>query len=229
MSHIVVVGASKGIGRDIQPEMEALGHYCQSFPRQGDGSLAHEVLAWGDALLLCQRYRGDREWQGEIDVSLTRTKQLCEWVRDYGHGYTSIVVMSSVAACSVEEEQPVSYHMAKAGLESMVRYYAATLAPRIRVNAILPGLTIKPEARGFYDAHPELERTYADITPMGRTCTVQDLAQAVDFLMRATYITGHTLPVDGGISLRSHWALARRVTPGLRDLNVTQRKEAVTK
>lgn len=178
-----------------------------------------------ESLLLCQRYRGPDEWSGEIEVSLTKSKRIFEWAQRY-MGKCSIVVMSSVASVSVEAEQPASYHMAKSALNGMVRYYAETLAPNIRVNAIIPGLTIKPEARGFYDANPELERLYKDCTPLGRMCTVEDIANLVDFLItdKSSYLTGQTITLDGGISLRSHWALARRVTPSLRELPVTQRQ-----
>jgi NAD(P)-dependent dehydrogenase (short-subunit alcohol dehydrogenase family) len=110
-----------------------------------------------------------------------------------------------------------------------VKYYAVTLGPKqIRVNAIIPGLTIKPEARAFYDSHPELEALYKDITPLGRMGTVEDLAHLVDFLIseKSSYLTGQTITLDGGIGLRSAWSLARKVSPSVRDLQVTQRKAA---
>lgn len=232
MSHLVIVGASKGIGRDAQPHFRAMGHEVESAAR---GAMPPKGT---EALLLCQRFRQgprgadewDGEWYSEVDVSMTHTKRLCEWAdRNMPHG--SIVVMASVAGVSVEEEQPVSYHACKAALIEMVKYYAVTLGPKnIRVNAIIPGLTIKPEARAFYDAHPELEQVYKDITPLGRMGTVEDIANLVDFLItdRSSYLTGQTITLDGGIGLRSHWALARRVSPTLRDLPVTQRKEPVT-
>jgi NAD(P)-dependent dehydrogenase (short-subunit alcohol dehydrogenase family) len=225
MSHLVIVGASKGIGRDVQPTLREAGHSVTSLFRHAN--VWHAPMMC-DALLLCQRFRGDDDWDGELDVSLTKTKRIMEWADRFMRG-GSIVVMASVAGVSVEEEQPVSYHAAKAALIEMVKYYAVTLGPKqIRVNAIIPGLTIKFEARTFYDAHPELEATYRDITPLGRMGTVQDIANLVDFLItdKSSYLTGQTITLDGGIGLRSHWALARRVNPKLRELQVTQRKVA---
>lgn len=221
MSHLVVIGGSSGIGRDIQPFLRASGHGVVTLPRERDLSGIGPSVT---GLLFCQRYRGSNDWDGEFAASLTRTRQVIEAVT--GASHLSIVVMASVAGVSVEEEQPVSYHACKAALIEMVKYYAVTLGPKqIRVNAIIPGLTIKPEARAFYDSHPELEALYRDITPLGRMGTVEDIANLVDFLIsdRSSYLTGQTITLDGGIGLRSHWALARKVTPAVKDLQVTQR------
>lgn len=226
MSHLLIVGGSSGIGRDIQQHLWQMKHTVTPVPRQ----VAPPMGAPFDALLLCQRFRGKVTWRDEFheefEASLSRSAECIEGVVEDMPEGGSVVVMASVAGVSVEEEQPVGYHACKAALIEMVKYYAVTLGPKqIRVNAIIPGLTIKPEARAFYDAHPELEALYRDCTPLGRLGTVADIANLVDFLVsdKSSYLTGQTITLDGGIGLRSHWALARRVTPSLRALPVTQR------
>ncbi len=229
MPHLLIVGGSSGIGRDIQEYLSGPSR-VSVLPRNMPSGMSINSV---DAVLFCQRYRPNSEgmqgdWSGEIQASLFRTEAVIRNLADRSHQLQSIVVMASVAGVSVEEEQPVSYHACKAALIEMVKYYAVTLGPKqIRVNAIIPGLTIKPEARAFYDANPELEATYKDITPLGRMGTVEDIANLVDFLIgpKSSYLTGQTITLDGGIGLRSHWALARRVAPHLRGVQVTQRKQ----
>jgi NAD(P)-dependent dehydrogenase (short-subunit alcohol dehydrogenase family) len=227
MSRLLIVGGSTGIGRDVQPALMRAGHQVVVAGRSWLGpEVVTPMLPDVEAVLLCQRYRGLYDWYGEYAVSLTKTKQVCEWAEGAMSPGGSIVVMGSVAGVSVEDEQPVSYHAGKAALLEMVKYYAVRLGPKgIRVNYIIPGLTIKPEAREFYDANPELEQTYEAITPLGRMGTVEDIANLVDFLIseKSSYMTGQTLTLDGGIGLRSQWNLARKVSPNLRDLNVRQK------
>ena len=109
--------------------------------------------------------------------------------------------MASRFICS---EQPVSYHIAKAALNQMVRYYAVALGPRgIRVNAVLPDTLIKDESRAFYEQNPQLRRVNESIIPLGRMGAAEDVANAVLFLCspQSSFITGHELVVDGGMSL----------------------------
>lgn len=234
MSHVVIVGGTKGIGRDIAPFLSQ--HRVTRIGRSHYESADDRCVNIYDelhqkepitAFVCCQRYRGVRheEWEGELETSIELTDELLIWAGQHLEN-AAVVVMSSVAAVSVEEEQPASYHIAKAALVEMVKYYGLTLGPKqIRVNAIIPGLRIKPEAQAFYDAHPELEELYKRITPLGRMCVAEDLAFEIDHLINPKcYITGQAIVVDGGISLRSHWALARMITPSVKDLPVTQRQ-----
>jgi NAD(P)-dependent dehydrogenase (short-subunit alcohol dehydrogenase family) len=254
-AHTLVVGGTKGIGRTLARRLAADGGIVSVIGRSasaegGIRSFAADVAdpaalarvlsdivaeqgpVSGAALL--QRYRGDGDdWAGEVATSLTATRALLDWagehLEDLGSG-KAVVVIGSVAGSYIASEQPVSYHMAKAAVAQIVRYYAVTLGPRgIRVNVVSPGTTVKEESKAFYAAHPELERLYRDIVPLGRMGTADDVADLVAFLLssRASFLTGQNIVLDGGVSLRSHESLARGVSP-LKDLQVS-RPRATTK
>jgi pteridine reductase len=87
----------------------------------------------------------------------------------------------------------VPHGVSKSGIAAMTRLLAATLAPRVRVNAVAPGAVLAPA--GWPDA--EMAR-YVKETPMARSGTPDDVITAIRYLIGATYVTGETLFVDGG-------------------------------
>jgi len=171
-------------------------------------------------LIFCQRYRGnDDPWTGEYQVGLVATRtiiDLCAGAFD-PEGAPGIVIVSSAAARFVLSDQPVSYHVIKAGLNQLARFYAVTLGPvGIRVNTVSPDMYIKEEARKAYEEKPELQalrKLYDSITPLGRMGTTDDAADMIEFLCspRASFVTGQDFIVDGGLSLTGHAALARQL------------------
>lgn len=84
------------------------------------------------------------------------------------------------------------YSISKAGLIMLTRSLAVELAPEVRVNAIAPGAILWPE-QGQVDR----ERVLA-ATPLRRLGRIEDIAQAVEYLIGAEFVTGHVLHVDGG-------------------------------
>ena len=92
----------------------------------------------------------------------------------------------------------LSYTLSKTALAGMTRTLAVSLAPKLRVNAVAPGLTL-PTAD--FDA-AQMARI-ADAMPLGVLPHPEDIADAVGFLANAPAITGQTLFVDGGASLKS--------------------------
>jgi NAD(P)-dependent dehydrogenase (short-subunit alcohol dehydrogenase family) len=105
------------------------------------------------------------------------------------------------------------YCAAKAGVSQFTRCAALELAPLgIRVNAIAPGLTNTPLAGSFFEENPEVPQAFVDLTPLGRVGETADIARVAVFLAsRASgWVTGHTLPVDGGanlLGLPDSWSL----------------------
>jgi pteridine reductase len=102
----------------------------------------------------------------------------------------------------IHAERPLKgyavYSVAKAGLAALTRSLALELAPKVRVNAVAPGAIAWPED-GQFDA-AERSRILAT-TPLARTGTPEEIAQAVHFLATATFVTGQIVAVDGGRSI----------------------------
>lgn len=90
----------------------------------------------------------------------------------------------------------LSYTLSKAALAAATRVLAASLAPRIRVNAVAPGLTL---ANPEFDAG--LMARVAAAMPLKRLPETADIVAAVLYLAEARAMTGQTLFVDGGASL----------------------------
>lgn len=89
----------------------------------------------------------------------------------------------------------VVYCMSKAALVAATRALALELAPEVRVNAIAPGAILWPE-EGKAEAAKSALLAH---TPLGRTGSEDDIADAVLWLLQgAGYTTGHVLPVEGG-------------------------------
>lgn len=178
-------------------------------------------------LVFLQHYRGrGDDWRGEIETSLNATKYIIENLAGKFEkvGDKSIVIVSSVAGFSVADEQPLSYHVVKAGLNQMVRYYAFVLGSKgIRVNAVSSGTIIKEESKQFYSMNKQLSSLYAKIIPLGRMGTSFDVANVVVFLCseQAAFITGQNIIVDGGVSLWWQESLARKLT-SLKNIKVTR-------
>lgn len=87
----------------------------------------------------------------------------------------------------------VSYTLTKAGLWALTRTMALALAPRIRVNGIGPGPTL-PSPR---QSRAQFDRQ-AGMMPLGRGTAPAEVAEAVEFILRAPAMTGQMIALDGG-------------------------------
>ena len=89
------------------------------------------------------------------------------------------------------------YLSAKSALESITRSLARELAPKIRVNAIAPGVILWPE-KNILDE--ERKQKIVNKISLGRLGKPSEIAAVAYYLSQADYITGQTLKVDGGRS-----------------------------
>jgi len=112
----------------------------------------------------------------------------------------SFVYIGSVAGLQPGSRMP-AYDASKAGLIGLCRHVALEGARRgVRANVVAPGLIDTPLGRTATRGRPARARTPV---PLGRQGTAWEVAAATVFLLSddASYITGHTLTVDGGLSL----------------------------
>ena len=110
----------------------------------------------------------------------------------------SIVFMSSVTGHQAHKNL-AAYGMSKAALEMLAKHLVVELSPyKINVNTIAPGATITERTL----KEENYTETWEKLTPMGRPAQVDDIAQAVLFMVSdsAKHITGQSLVVDGGWS-----------------------------
>jgi len=99
----------------------------------------------------------------------------------------------------------VAYTASRGGIEMLTKVAAVELAPhRIRVNCVAPGAIEVERTRLEME---DYAGTFGRLTPLGRVGTPDDVASAVVFLAsrQASYITGQTLTVDGGLFTQPPW------------------------
>lgn len=114
----------------------------------------------------------------------------------------AIVNVASINA-NVPTWGSAAYSAAKAGVEMLTRSAAYELAEHgIRVTAVSPGIVDTPMAKRTGNMEPAVISRWLDHTPLGRVGTPDDIAAAILFLGSddATWITGHNLVIDGGLS-----------------------------
>lgn len=92
----------------------------------------------------------------------------------------------------------IPYAVSKAALNHLTLLLANVSGPEVRVNAVAPGLVATPWTADW----DELHAAVAARAPLGRSATAADIAEAVAGVLRARYMTGEIVLVDGGLALR---------------------------
>lgn len=133
-------------------------------------------------------------WERQMAVNLRAPALLTDrFARDLPEGANGLVVNISDAKLAAPNPDYLSYTVSKFGLAGLTELSARALAPRIRVNAIAPSVTLVsgPQSRDNFDAAHVLN-------PLHRGVVVADLVRALRLLVSTPTITGQTITLDSG-------------------------------
>jgi 3-oxoacyl-[acyl-carrier protein] reductase len=138
------------------------------------------------------------QWQRTLDVNLTGVFNAIRASLSYMRDDSSVVMLSSMAGHKGGSLGHAHYGATKGAILALTRGLARELAPKIRVNAVSPGVIETPMTKDM------LEKFGADRakeTPLGRLGKADEVASAIAFLAsdQARFITGEVLHVNGGI------------------------------
>lgn len=152
-----------------------------------------------DALLLRMK---DEDWDAVLEADLSSVYRLCKaCLRAMTKARRGrIINISSVVALTGNPGQ-ANYCAAKAGMIGFTKALAREVGGRgITVNAVAPGYIETDMTRSLPEAH---RQSLLQMIPLGRAGTPEDVAAAVAFLASpaASYITGSTLHVSGGMAM----------------------------
>jgi pteridine reductase len=135
------------------------------------------------------------DFDSVINLNL-RAPFLCSQLACTRMGNRGLIInISDIAAQKTWIGFP-AYSVSKAALDSLTRILARSFAPGVRVNAIAPGLALASENM----TREEWERLI-NRTPLRRAASMNEISNALEFLLKNEYITGQTIAVDGGYSL----------------------------
>jgi NAD(P)-dependent dehydrogenase (short-subunit alcohol dehydrogenase family) len=224
----VIIGGTRGIGKTIYKVLQKRGDFVYRISRnltEDNFNIKIDITEESscdflykkfskikiDNLVFAQRYRGESN-EDEFRVMIEATNKIINKFKKILKINSSIIILSSIATSTVIHDQDVTYHYIRGALESMVKYYACVLGPRkIRINSIQPTKILKPENLNYFSKKGKSDKKLIEkITPLKRMGSSYDVAYLVDFLTsdKSTYITGTTIPVDGGLRLVSQESIA---------------------
>jgi pteridine reductase len=137
------------------------------------------------------------EWEQTAAINLRAPFFLMQAAARVMRDNGVIVQLSDHLAFETIFPHLIPHQVTKSALTQLVRTTASALAPRLRVNAVAPGLVLAPD-----DLSQEaIDRFLRDV-PLARSGSPDDVTHAIHFLVDAPYITGVVLAVDGGRHLR---------------------------
>jgi NAD(P)-dependent dehydrogenase (short-subunit alcohol dehydrogenase family) len=202
----------------IKDKIGALGRRCfmlaadMSVPEEATRTVRETVTQMGSLDILVHAAGGavpgsllqvtPEAWYAAFDIHVHAVFHLCRaavpFMKEKGEG--AIVLISSgagVRGCS----GAIAYGVAKGALPQFARSLARELADdNIRVNAVAPGI-IRTRFQDFLTSE-QVKNNIANRIPLHREGKPEDVAEVIAMLVTHNFITGETIAIDGGMTMR---------------------------
>jgi 3-oxoacyl-[acyl-carrier protein] reductase len=192
-----VAAAARGSADDEQHQADAVALAIERFGRLdhlvNNAAVNPQYGPLVDAELSAVR----KVFEVNVTATLAWTQQAWRaWLRDNGGSILNVASVGGIRAGA-----PIgAYNASKAALIHLTRQLGVELGPTVRVNAIAPAVVKTTFAKALYEGR---EDDVAQAYPLKRLGVPEDTAKAAAFLLSddASWITGETLVVDGGVTL----------------------------
>ena len=135
----------------------------------------------------------DAAWDRTLGLNLASQFALAQRALPALRRSHGSIVFITCSSATTPFRNHVPYVVAKGALKQLMRTLALEVAPDVRVNAVAPGTVLPPE-----ELDPAVVQRLAQSVPLRRTGSPEDIAEAVVYLARSPFITGHEVAVDGG-------------------------------
>lgn len=196
-------GEAVAMACDATCENQVAALVAATLDRFGRLDFAHNNVGAGRNKTLEQMDEADYRWISDVtmkSVFLGMRHQL-PVMREQGHGV--VVNTASMAGLSTVQTADIVYAGSKAAVIQMTAHAARTYGPHgLRVNCVAPGLVATKIVEEMFT--PEQQIAMSGDHIIERPVSPSEVADAVLFLCsdRAAMITGHCLPVDGGMNAK---------------------------
>lgn len=225
MKHYVIVGASSGIGFELAKILSTSNNITALSRSEKDVNNLSNTTFYSvdiseenpnfpvldkpiDGLIYCPgtinlkpfRSLRSEDYLNEWNINFWgAVKTIKHFLPQLQHAENSSIVLFSTVAVQTGMAFHASIAAAKGAVEGLTRSLAAEFAPKIRVNAVAPSLTNTPLADKLINAEAKL-KSAEDRHPLKKIGTPNDIANAVQYLLNANWVTGQIISVDGGMS-----------------------------
>jgi NAD(P)-dependent dehydrogenase (short-subunit alcohol dehydrogenase family) len=236
-ARVVVNGRRKELGEQVVEGIRAAGGTATFFhgdvgqSEQIQALIAHAVQTYGRLDILVNNAISGRgggtvvqmeeaDWDASMAVALKAVYLGCKYAipEMIKGGGGAIINVSSVHGLLVARHNAL-YETAKAGMINLTRQVALDFGKQgIRANALCPGLIITERNKWRFDDPGNMRREQA-LYPIGRPGSMLEAAKAALFLASddASFVTGHALVVDGGLTIQLQETVAYIIEEGLQE------------